>query len=319
MIKNRLHKTSSKMQKSENSKESREKKEKINSLKKKPSKERFSFKNDNQIPIDMFKNKEFSEKPNHQSSHPKLNTKRSQPSFNINRQKNIKSFLKKNSVQNLMSSSKPLDFIENIQSVKKTTRTDKNLMRFLGIRESNLMKNTKESFLKADPSLNQMLSQVTQISKLEASQPWDLPSQTEAGESMEALSHFSESHLAESVVTRETKLISAHKPDALLDKLEPLGANRKLPLPDFNRRFSRPRAQPEYNELFNFNKSKNSDITQKKAKLMNEKLDLKYQRLHQKRFPNSKMHHSGNLIEGVLKSQRKNTSDSSFGNSLKFS
>jgi hypothetical protein len=180
------------------------------------------------------------------------------------------------------------------------------------MKESSLSKNpprnTKESFLRADPQPNQMLSQVTQLSKLEASQPWETQTHTDIAESMDVMSNFSMSHLAESVVTRETKLISTHKRETLLEQFDPLGAKREVIPPDFNRRFSKNSASPnEMNEIFNFSKKKDCEKTKKKVKLMNEKLDLKYQRLHQKRFQNMT---SGNLIEDIIQKQQRERSRS---------
>jgi hypothetical protein len=307
-----------KARQSRGSKESNEKLSGLQDSTGKSTKERFSFSQGNAISLDVFNNINNSKKDEMNTQKQKLKTKRSQPNFHNPKKKNIQPLSKKNSVHNFGTYERGQGLIGNVESVKRKTKADENLMRFLGLRESNIMRNstneeTNEISVIQKDNLHPMLSGMLQISKLEVSQPWDLQTQktgTEINESMGDMSHLYESHLAESALTRETKIIATHRGESMIEKLQQNKNNRELPIPDLNRRFSKhsiPQADPN---LLIFSKKNDEVIQDKKAKLMNQKLDMKYQRMFKKRFDNSKSKKSGNLIDGILKHQMRMRSQS---------
>lgn len=168
-------------------------------------------------------------------------------------------------------------------------------MHFFGLKESALMGNSGRGSKNQSPAPaptlqvspivtpNTIVSQMIQLSRLDMSHPWDLQTHTDIAESIDDMSNFSQSHLVESVMTRETKIIASHKQPSMMDSVQDAP---KEPVPtDPHRRFSRNTVPQQMNDLI-FSKKPDEKNQETRAKLMNDKLNLKYQRMFKKRFSN---------------------------------
>lgn len=281
------------------------------------TKNRFSFSQGNPISVDMFGQLAMDKQTRSDAPQPTLKTKLSQPSFHKNKRRLTPEMSRKSSVQNLGAYERAQKVLGNAEAPRKPTKADKHMMQFFGIKESKLMRNSAKESRNLSPgqrspntgvspspviSPNTIVSHVIQLSKLDMSQPWDLQTNTDMAESMDDMSTFSHSQLVESNMTRETKIIATHRGQSMIDQIQHTPQPRDAVHADFSRRFSKNTVPEKIND-FIFSKKPDDKSHETKAKLLNDKLDLKYQRMFKKRFSNITPSQSAGLVEPRLARQ----------------